>query len=112
MKVFFWMEDIDLCVRLKKSGHSIFYFPETKIVHFIGRSSQKNQNVATFNQLNSKIKYFYIHHTKLAGFFIFSLTLIVILLKIFLLFFISKTSKKYNLKLKSYIFAFKSILKV
>ena len=29
----FWMEDVDLCYRNKKSGGSNIYFPEAKIIH-------------------------------------------------------------------------------
>ena len=62
----FWMEDIDICLRLSLCGLQTHYLPQTKIIHFSGKSSEKNQRVAVFNQLNSKIKYFNLHHSKMA----------------------------------------------
>ena len=58
------MEDIDFCVRCSEKGLKIFYFPETKVIHYQGRSSRKNFQVSISNQLISKIKYFKIHFSK------------------------------------------------
>ena len=39
---FMYGEDIDLSYRLLKTGFHNYYFPETKIVHFKGRSTPRD----------------------------------------------------------------------
>lgn len=39
---FMYGEDIDLCYRIKKNGHKIFYYPETSIIHYKGESTKKS----------------------------------------------------------------------
>lgn len=38
---FMYGEDIDLSYRIKKAGHSIYYLPETQLIHFKGESTKK-----------------------------------------------------------------------
>ena len=61
----FWMEDIDLCVRLRKKGYLNYFLPENKIIHYSGKSSKKDYKTSILNQNLSKIKYFKIHSTAL-----------------------------------------------
>ena len=98
----FWMDDIDLCFRLNKLGYCIYYVPETKIIHFSGKSSEKNYKVATSNQLISKIKYFDIHHSALSYIIINISVFIVSLIKIIISFLLIPFSKKYKQKLYGY----------
>jgi len=37
---FMYIEDVDLCQRVHRAGYRIVYFPETPVVHHIGRSSR------------------------------------------------------------------------
>ena len=62
---FFWMEDIDFCLRISSLGYEVYYTPQTRIVHFQGKSIEKNWSLAIYNQLISKIKYFNKHHSAL-----------------------------------------------
>jgi len=39
---FLYGEDIDWCYRIAKIGWKIYYYPETEIIHFKGRSSKKS----------------------------------------------------------------------
>jgi O-antigen biosynthesis protein len=41
-KFFMYGEDIDLCYRLLKAGYNNYYFPETQIIHFKGKSTSRN----------------------------------------------------------------------
>ena len=53
----FWMEDIDFFFRMKKLGYGVYFCPKTEIIHYAGKSSEKNYNVSISNQLMSKIKF-------------------------------------------------------
>ena len=98
----FWMDDVDLCFRLNKLGYCTYFTPETKIIHFSGKSSEKNYKVATSNQLISKIKYFKTHHSNFSYIIIKISVFIVSLIKITISFLLIKSSKKYRQKLYGY----------
>lgn len=76
----FWMEDVDLCYRNKKSGGKNIYFPEAKIIHHIGQSSKKNFRLSISNQLISKLKFFKKHKK----YFSFALSVIFTFIQIIL----------------------------
>ncbi len=107
----FWMEDIDLCIRLRKMGNSIYYYPLTKIIHYQGKSAKTNYKISISNQLLSKIKFFRIHHSNLSAFAISFSVLFVSLIKSFLMLFISPFSISYRKKMIAYLFTIKSVLK-
>jgi GT2 family glycosyltransferase len=39
---FMYGEDIDLSYRIRKAGYSIYYHPETRIIHYRGESTKKS----------------------------------------------------------------------
>ncbi|MFZ2630068.1 MAG: glycosyltransferase family 2 protein [Desulfosalsimonadaceae bacterium] len=39
---FMYWEDADWCIRLKKAGWDIIYYPAASVVHFVGGSSERN----------------------------------------------------------------------
>lgn len=41
-RFFLYGEDLDLCYRIREKGHSIWYHPETQIIHRKGKSSAKS----------------------------------------------------------------------
>jgi O-antigen biosynthesis protein len=41
-RFFLYGEDLDLCHRIRETGHKIWYHPETQIIHRKGKSSAKN----------------------------------------------------------------------
>ncbi len=41
---FMYGEDVDLCYKITKQGCSVFYTPETAVIHFGGRSSGQHTN--------------------------------------------------------------------
>ncbi len=98
----FWMEDIDLCVRIKELGYNNYYFPETKIIHFQGKSSEKKIPKAISNQLISKIKYFKIHHSTFERFLLTSAIIFISIIKMLFFLFFLPLSKKYRGKIIGY----------
>jgi GT2 family glycosyltransferase len=40
-KYFMYGEDVDLCFKIKQSGHHVYYVPETSLIHFGGGSSSQ-----------------------------------------------------------------------
>lgn len=67
----FWIEDVDFCYRMNKSGHKLMYYPHSKIIHHIGQSAKKNYKVSVSNQVFNKIKFFKVHQP---GFNVFLLS--------------------------------------
>jgi GT2 family glycosyltransferase len=52
---FMYFEDTDFCVRLRKSGWPIYFFPEARILHHLGASSGKSWRtralmISSYNQ--------------------------------------------------------------
>jgi GT2 family glycosyltransferase len=41
-RFFMYGEDLDLCSRVREKGKTVWYNPETKIIHFKGRSAEKH----------------------------------------------------------------------
>jgi len=56
--VLFWVEDVDLCFRIRQNGGEVYYFPGTSIVHHGGQSSRKELQLFYSNANLSKVKYF------------------------------------------------------
>jgi N-acetylglucosaminyl-diphospho-decaprenol L-rhamnosyltransferase len=59
----FWTEDMDFCFRAHKAGYHNFYLPEAVLVHHVGQSGKKNQNVMVSRQVLTKINFFRKHGT-------------------------------------------------
>lgn len=53
----FWMEDVDLCVRVRQDGGHCWYFHGPAIVHIGGQSAKRNMDRVISNQLISRIKF-------------------------------------------------------
>ncbi|MFH1004349.1 MAG: glycosyltransferase family 2 protein [Bacteroidota bacterium] len=101
----FWMEDIDLCYRNKKSGGMNIYFPEAKIIHHTGASAKQNFRITISNQLLSKLKFFKKHYGLFSMIFASIFILIHIFFRIIVLFLLSPFSKTFRLKSYAYIFS-------
>ena len=105
----YWMEDIDLCYRAQKNGYKNYYFPETKIVHFQGKSAEKNLVYSTSNQLISKIKFFKIHNSLIEVYILKVAMLILTIIKIVFLSFLSPFRSKNRKKIAGYALVVYSI---
>lgn len=98
----FWMEDIDLCVRGRKAGMQIVYFPNWKVMHYVGQSGKKNYKVAIANQLMSKLKYLKKHQNKIHVILAAIFVQIHILLRLILFGILSPFQKRYRIKFFAY----------
>jgi len=67
---FMYCEDIDLCYRIHKADHKIYYVPTTQIIHYKGESTKKDRldYVITFNK--ALYQFFKKHYAQSYIFFI------------------------------------------
>jgi GT2 family glycosyltransferase len=106
----FWMEDIDFCKRASTLGHKIAYLPKTKLVHFIGKSSEKNWVVTISNRLLSKIKYFKLHHGSFEVMTLITAIYLLVLVKCTYFLFLSPFNSVYHKKFMGYLTTLKLLL--
>jgi hypothetical protein len=64
---FMYSEELDWCRRAKDAGWKVIYYPQARVIHHGGRSSEqvKAFQIARFNR--SKIRYFRKHHGRLVA---------------------------------------------
>jgi GT2 family glycosyltransferase len=68
-KFFLYLEDADLCFRIRKKGWKIIYFPEVKIIHYGGQSSGGDFKPFPFCcGVESHYYYFKKHYSKMTSF--------------------------------------------
>jgi len=53
--LFMYYEDVDICKRIIQKGWSIYYFPKTSIVHYLGGSAKENESVSLFEHSRSQL---------------------------------------------------------
>ncbi len=108
--VFFWMEDIDFCIRCIKLNYQIHYTTNAKVIHYIGKSSEKNWTLTIYNQLVSKINYFRKHHSNFESNVLKISIFYISIIKIILLIILSPIKPSYFYKLKGYAHVIKKII--
>ena len=106
----FWMEDIDFCTKVRKLDNKIIYYPETKIIHYGGKSSEKDLHIAISNQLLSKIKYFKLHHSGIETIILTVAILFIALIKSILFLIVFPLGSNYRKKMIGYLSVIKGIL--
>ena len=106
----FWMEDIDFCTKVRKLENKIIYYPETKIIHYRGKSAEKNLHIAISNQLLSKIKYFKLHHSGIETIILTVAILFIALIKSILFLIVFPLGSNYRKKMIGYLSVIKDIL--
>lgn len=61
-KFFIYAEEMDLAFRLKRKGHSIFFFPQAEIVHYSEQSTKQNRIPMFLELQKSKLLFYKIHY--------------------------------------------------
>jgi GT2 family glycosyltransferase len=59
---FAYQEDADYCLRARKGGWKIFYFPEAKITHFGGRGGSRIQPIRSVWEWHKSYYLYYRKH--------------------------------------------------
>lgn len=104
----FWMEDIDLCYRARRSGAKILYYPKPEIIHHGGKSSA-NYSVVIPNQVISKIKFYKKNGNLLEAGGVNAISLLFILTRLCTFAILCITGKKIFIqKSKAYVLAMKA----
>lgn len=60
--IFMYLEDVDLCLRVKKRGGRIVYFPKAEIIHYCGQSSGGDFNPVSFCRRSQSVCYYFEKH--------------------------------------------------
>ena len=105
----FWMDDVDFCKRNMELGGVNYYFPDTKIRHYIGQSSKKNQRVVISNQIISKLKFYKKHKQNVNFVLSIPVFLFQILTRIPLFLFLSIIKPFYLKKVNAYVYTLKRL---
>lgn len=102
-KYFMYYEEIDYCYNAFKHGWSCVFFPESEIIHLIGQSSKKYNEITFLARHESMIYYFEKNHGKVQKYIIKILLLVNMIFKsikdFFITLFTSDKSKKGNLRI-------------
>ena len=61
---FMYSEEVDLCTRIRRAGWSIYWAPQSKIVHYGGQSTGKIASDMSIQLYKSKILYFRKHYPR------------------------------------------------
>lgn len=57
-RFFFFMEETDLCRQINLKGHKVIYHPEIQVIHYQGKSANKNPKWSRYNFYKSKYQFF------------------------------------------------------
>ena len=91
-----WLEDVDLCWRIKLAGYKLYFLSEAEIIHFGGSSFEKWDSFKMiYNFRLSYLKYFRKHKRKFQAFLVKWLFILNALFLILPLIFIGFFAKKY-----------------
>ncbi|MFC2163455.1 glycosyltransferase family 2 protein [Acidobacteriota bacterium] len=65
---FLYFEDIDLCVRIRNSGHNLLYHPQARVFHVGGATTSYLPLLSRFHYRKSQIYFYQKHNSKMAIF--------------------------------------------
>ena len=103
-RFYFYNEETDLCYRFRRTGGHIYYYPNTKVIHIQGGTTNKNPFFKFKNQSLAQIRYFQKHFRGFNYFLLITFHFLGMLIRIpILLFAWVLTRKKYHL-LRAYHF--------
>ncbi len=103
----FWIEDVDFCFKARQKNLRVVYYPETAIVHHLGKSVRKNYNVAYYNKIFNYIKYYKKHHSVFQYFIVWVISFFQVIYKLILFWLFSPFKTIYYKKAKAYLYTFR-----
>jgi GT2 family glycosyltransferase len=59
---FMYSEELDWCRRIKDAGWRVVYFPEARVIHYVGQSSEQAVTARHINFQQAKLRYFRKYH--------------------------------------------------
>ncbi|MDO8660116.1 MAG: glycosyltransferase [Candidatus Parcubacteria bacterium] len=65
---FMYFEEADFCLRLKKKGYRVLYYPKAQVIHLVGRSSQDKEWIEKIFE-QSRFRFFRKYHGLIPAFF-------------------------------------------
>lgn len=103
-KFFFYNEDLDWCYRLHKNGWDIYYFPESSVIHYGGKSSRLIKKQTFVEGFKGGLYFCYKHYRPLLPFYLMLLFIYILLALILTIFqiILFKNKKNYIEKLKAF----------
>ncbi len=66
-KYFMYSEELDWCRRIKDAGWRVFYLPQARIIHHVGKSSEQAITDRHINFQRAKLRYFRKYHGRFAA---------------------------------------------
>jgi GT2 family glycosyltransferase len=64
---FMYSEELDWCRRIKDAGWRVFYLPQARIIHHVGKSSEQAITDRHINFQRAKLRYFRKYHGRFAA---------------------------------------------
>ena len=101
----------EFSVRLQKKGLKLYYLPSAEIVHFIGKSTAFYQIEILPFVHQAEILFFELTYGRILGFFVKSLIIFLLLIKIIPLFVYAKVTKTLSLDFNNRLIANLKLLK-
>jgi GT2 family glycosyltransferase len=65
-RFFVYMDDVDLCQRLRNGGWTVWYCPAAQAVHFMGQATKRQTGTVSPAALRSYNRYFALRHGRVA----------------------------------------------
>ncbi len=67
---FMYSEELDWCRRIKDAGWRVVYFPQARIMHHVGKSSEQAVTARHINFQQAKLRYFRKYYGRIPTFFL------------------------------------------
>jgi GT2 family glycosyltransferase len=81
-RFFMYYDDVDLCYRIAARGFKIFFIPEAKVIHHLGKSFSKNMPRMLYHIYRSKFLFYKKHYNFIKQFAVYQLTMIEMLYRL------------------------------
>jgi GT2 family glycosyltransferase len=65
---FMYSEELDWCRRIKQTGRRVVYYPQARIIHHYGKSSEQAVTARHINFQRAKLRYYRKYHGRAAAF--------------------------------------------